>query len=77
MAGGRNRRGPAGLSSASRQRPRQRCGCHVYIDGQQYNFISAAVLDVSRKSAVKEGADCIPVHNIHVSPATSFTADVL
>ena len=43
------------------------------------NFISAAVLDISRKAtAVKERAEfsllvhCIPVHKIHVSPAASI-----
>ena len=43
------------------------------------NFISAAVLDISRKAtAVKETllVDCIPVHKVHVSPAASFTANV-
>ena len=46
-------------------------------------YISAAVLDISRKAtAVKERADCtvlltdcIPVHETHVSPATTFAAD--
>ena len=47
------------------------------------NFISAAVLDISRKvtSAKEKGftvstIDCIPVHQIHVSPATTFNAGV-
>ena len=44
------------------------------------NFISAAVLDISTKAAVKERADCmidcINVHKMNGSPATSFTSDV-
>ena len=44
------------------------------------NFISDAVLDISRKAtAVEERVGCIDwfisVHEIHVFPATSFTAD--
>ena len=41
-------------------------------------LISAAVLNISRKAqnCIIDTVDCIPVHKIHVSPATTFTTDV-
>ena len=39
------------------------------------NFISAAVFDIHRTATVLLIDYCIPVHRIHVSPATTFTAD--